>query len=372
VGLDRPFADACDRHPQCGETLIARRFWITPRMAAPRWPVPNIATTTALAGWIGLTPAHLDWFADCQGREARTPAGPMRHYLYRWVQGRRGKRLLEVPKPRLKAIQRKILHELLDHVPAHEAAHGYRRGRSVVSYAAPHAGRRIVLRIDLREFFPSVRGARVRALFLTLGYPLEVARHLAGLCTNVVPDDVWPVGSPSPGPDKRPWFRSPHLPQGAPTSPAVANLCAHRLDRRLAGLAAKLGASYTRYADDLAFSGGEELERRARAFHVAVCRIALEEGFAVNTRKTRFMRRAARQHLAGVVVNEKVNCRRTDYDRLKATLTNCARHGPADQNREGHADFKAHLAGQIAHLARLSPARAAKLRALFDRVEWPA
>lgn len=366
LAADDAFQIACARHLRRGEELLGRLFWQTPRMAARRWPVPEFATTAALAEWLGLSPAQLDWFADCRGLEARTPEGPLRHYVYRWVEGRRGKRrLLEVPKARLKALQRKLLHELLDLVPPHDAAHGYRRGRCVVSYAEPHVGQLIVLRLDLRDFFPSVGSPRVRALFRTMGYPDEVAHSLAGLCTNLTPPEVWPAGAPRPG-----WARQRHLPQGAPTSPAVANLCAWRLDRRLLGLAAKLGARYTRYADDLAFSGGRELEGRARAFHVAVCRIALEEGFEVNTRKTRFLRRARRQRLAGVVVNDKVNCARDEYDRLKATLTNCVRHGPAGQNRAGVADFRAHLAGRIAQLGRLNARRGAKLRELFARVAW--
>jgi hypothetical protein len=165
-------------------------------------------------------------------------------------------------------------------------------------------------------------------------------------------------------------FGDPHLPQGAASSPALANLCAYRLDCRLAALARSAGAAYTRYADDLAFSGGPELERCARRFHVHVCRIALEEGFEVHTRKTRFMRQGVRQQLAGVVVNSRPNLRRADYDRLKAILHNCVRHGPQSQNRDGHSDFRAHLAGRVAYWRWLNPERGARLRALFDRVAW--
>jgi hypothetical protein len=335
--------------------------------------VPALATQAALAEWLGLDPPQLDWFADCQGREARVPAGPLRHYRYRWLSKPSGKlRLLEMPKQRLKAIQRRLLHEVLDHIPPHEAAHGYRRGRSVATYAAPHAGRGIVLRFDLREFFPSVTASRVHALYRTAGYPAEVARLLTGLCTNVVPPDVEPEGTAN-RPDAwaaRRRYRSPHLPQGAPTSPALANLCAYRLDCRLDALARSLGARYTRYADDLAFSGGTELERGARRFQVLVCRVALEEGFEVHTRKSRFMRGGVRQQLAGVVVNAHPNVPREEYDRLKATLCNCARHGPASQNRSGHADFRSYLLGRIAYVTLLNPDRGRRLRSLFDRIDW--
>jgi hypothetical protein len=88
-----------------------------------------------------------------------------------------------------------------------------------------------------------------------------------------------------------------------------------------------VGACYTRYADDLAFSGAGALERCDRRFHVYVCRIALEEGFEIHTRKTRFMRQGVCRQLAGIVLNVHPNVRRREYERLKALLYNCARHG---------------------------------------------
>jgi hypothetical protein len=344
-------------------------------VAAHSWQVPALATTAELAEWLEVKVNELDWFADRQGRGRAAPAGPLRHYTYRWLaRPSRRFRLLEMPKRRLKALQRHVLHGLLDRIPPHEAAHGYRRGRSLLSYAAPHSGRRLVLRLDLRDFFPSIPAARVHALFRTAGYPAEVAALLTGLCTSAVPWDVLRA-YPAPAEEPATWrglrlLLGPHLPQGAPTSPALANLCAYRLDRRLAALARKAGAQYTRYADDLAFSGGPELERSARRFQVAVCRVALEEGFEVNTRKTRFMRRAVRQQLAGVVVNERPNLARAAYDRLKATLHNCLRHGPASQDRDGHPDFRAHLAGRVAHAAWLNPQRGRRLEELFARIAW--
>jgi RNA-directed DNA polymerase len=381
IGADAGFRKAwprCCRHLQF---LPRQIFWATLAMAPAAgppasWPVPALATAAALADWLGLTPTELDWFADCHGHEAAVRPGPLRHYTYRWLGGAAGKRrLLEVPKERLKAIQRRLLHDLLERIPPHPAAHGYRRGHSIVTYAAPHCGHPVVLCFDLRHFFPSVTASRVHALFRTAGYPVEVARLLTGLATNVVPDEVWrdvPRAEPTPAAwEERQRYRAPHLPQGAPTSPALANLCAYRLDCRLHGLARSLGAVYTRYADDLAFSGAEELERRARRFQVHVCRIALEEGFEVHTRKSRFMRQGVRQQLVGVVVNAHPNLRRDEYDRLKATLHNCVRFGPASQNRAGHADFRAHLLGRVAHLTMLNAARGRRLQALLERIQWP-
>ncbi len=143
-----------------------RRRLVKHRFVPSPWPVPALGTAAALADWLGLTPRELDWFADVRSRSASAPAGPLRHYLYQWQRKRSGTlRLLEVPKPRLKQLQRQLLHELVDLIPPHAAAHGFRRGHSLRSYVEPHVGQRIVLRFDLCDFFASVRASRVHALF---------------------------------------------------------------------------------------------------------------------------------------------------------------------------------------------------------------
>jgi hypothetical protein len=215
----------------------------------------------------------------------------------------------------------------------------------------------------------------VQAIFRTFGYPEHVADMLGALCTTSTPPHIWR----NCGIDcnqaqlqiARTLYRPSHLPQGAPTSPAIANLCSWRLDRRLAGLARAAGANYTRYADDLAFSGDEAFARHAARFAIHVAAIALEEGFPVHHRKTRLMRPGVRQHLAGIIINQHSNIPRRDFDQLKAILTNCIRTGPDAQNRAGHPDFRAHLGGRIAFVESIHAARGQRLRALFQRVPWP-
>jgi RNA-directed DNA polymerase len=170
--------------------------------------------------------------------------------------------------------------------------------------------------------------------------------------------------------EARAMYARPHLPQGAPTSPAIANMCLYRADCRLFGLAESAGARYTRYADDLAFSGGEQFDRHVKRFAAHVAAILHEEGFAVHHRKTRIMRQGVRQHLAGVVANQRLNIRRADFDRLKAILTNCALHGPASQNRGEHRDFRAHLEGRVSYVESINPAKGKRLRAILRRIEW--
>jgi hypothetical protein len=147
-------------------------------------------------------------------------------------------------------------------------------------------------------------------------------------------------------------------------------LCAFNFDVRVQALAEKFGLRYTRYADDLTFSGGEELARRSHALEARVGAIALNEGFRINHRKTRVMRAASRQRVTGIVVNVTPNIPRENYDRLKAMLHNCLQYGADTQCNSGLREFRNHVAGHIAHLAAINPSRAARLRDMFDRVQW--
>jgi hypothetical protein len=127
---------------------------------------------------------------------------------------------------------------------------------------------------------------------------------------------------------------------------------------------------YSRYADDLAFSGDEQFERSVHRFSIHVADILHEEGFAVHHRKTRVMRQSVRQQLTGLIANERVNIRRSDFDRLKAILTNCIRLGPESQNRDSHPHFRQHLEGRVAFIVSINPAKGKRLSTLLDQVSW--
>jgi hypothetical protein len=350
-----------------------------PARAARRWQIPAIESVGVLAEWLQVTPSELEWFADLKRMIARRGidgcTGALSHYNYRILAKEGGAiRLIEAPKSRLKQIQKQILKEILEKIPVHPAAHGFRHGRSIRTFAAPHVGQRVVLRMDLRDFFPSISAPRVQAMFRTAGYPEPVANLLGGLCTNAAPRAMWTAKGNALDAmhmaEARQLYAWPHLPQGAPTSPALANICAHRVDCRLTGLAEACGAVYTRYADDLAFSGGEGFERGVERFANHAAAILMEERFAVHHRKTRIMRQGVRQYLAGIVVNDRLNVIRKDFDLLKAMLTNCVRYGAESQNRDGRADFRSHLAGRVSFVEMIHAQRGAKLRGLFEQIRW--
>ncbi len=368
--------------PPAPVTLLGQVPW--PRLtgrAAPRrqprpeWPVRALGSTAELAEALELSGGQLAWLADVRSMERTVADERLRNYRYAAIPRRSGvPRLIEAPKLRLKEVQRWILREILEHVPVHEAALGFVRGRSVIDHARRHSGRPIVLRLDLAEFFASVSAGRVFGLFQTLGYVDDVAHALTGLCTNAVPPHVWNVVRAAGSAPTGAMFRlgrslaTPHLPQGAPTSPALANLAAFRLDRRLAGLAASEGLTYSRYADDLTFSGAR-LRRGWAGLEAVVAEIARSHGFSLNHDKSVMRTRAARQQVCGIVVNATPNVSRTEYDRLKAMLHNAARHGPAGQGLTGQ---RAHLEGRVAWVASLNPARGEKLRRRLETIDWTA
>jgi hypothetical protein len=342
------------------------------------WPIAELDSVDALAERLELSPGHLVWLADVRGLECTVADEKLRNYRYRTLARPAGlPRVIEAPKARLKEIQRWVLHEILDHVPAHDAAHGFIAGRSAVSHARLHTRQAAVLRLDLKDFFASIAAGRVYGIFRTLGYAPSVAHVLTGITSNAIPQVVWASVPRTADPrlvQSRFWLgrqlATPHLPQGAPTSPALANLAAFRLDRRLDGLAAASGCRYSRYADDLTFSGSARLQRRRDHFLELAASIAREEGFALHPGKSVLRGTGTRQSVCGIVVNVHPNVARLEYDRLKAILHNAARHGPASQNRANVADFEAQLRGRISWVDSLNPTRGEKLRRRFEEIDW--
>lgn len=335
-------------------------------------PLAVLNTVGDLLEWLGLRPEELDWFRAAW----RTDASPERaaklsHYHYEWIRKPSGGlRLLEAPKRRLKEIQRKIHDEILRHAAVHDAAHAYRAGRSMGTGLAPHVGQEVVWHLDLCSFFWSIGSGRVRRLFRGLGYPENVAEALTGLCTTRCPEPV--LASTTLPELERQQLRGKHLPQGAPTSPALSNLCVHRLDCRLSALARRWGAVYTRYADDLVFSGDARFRRGLPRFRTVVLGILIDEGFQIRRRKTRVLRSGEQQRVGGLVLNEKLSVPKQEYDALRATLHNCCRRGPGLENRAGHPNFREHLLGRIGWIETFSPERGRKLRELFASITWPA
>jgi len=223
-------------------------------------------------------------------------ATPVRYEEFTIPKRSGGRRTILAPCPQLKQLQRRILRRLLGRLRAHPAATGFERGRSIVTNAAPHVGAAVVVRMDIHDFFPSTATHRVRAYLTGIGWSSEAVYLLLRWTTC-----------------------DGGLPQGAPTSPRLSNLVNYLMDARLAGLAARLGAVYTRYADDITFSFGAD-DRCAAAVAVrATKRIVDDYGYRLHLKqKLSVRRRHQSQRVTGLIVNERVALPRESRRRLRA------------------------------------------------------
>jgi len=347
---------------------------VSGRMGARRWPVPEVDDLAGLATLLELPLDQLTWATDVRGLQRRTPPGPLHLYRHRWV-ARPGAvpRLLESPTPLLRAVLRRVLDRILCWVPLHPAAHGFVRGRSALTNAQLHLGTEAVVSLDLQTFFASITAARVNGLVTAMGYSEAVAWTLTGLCSHQTPVHVlarMPPGGDSAARHRlRAELRDRHLPQGAPTSPALANLAAFGLDRRLAGYAAAAGLIYSRYADDLTFSGPHLAASRLIR---AVTEIVRDEGFVINSRKTRTRFPSQRRTVTGLVVSgDRLGVPRAYHDRLRAVLHDAAINGPEAANRSGLPYFRAHLEGRVGWVESVNAERGRRLRAQLNAITWP-
>lgn len=323
--------------------------------------VPQIATNAELRELLGIkSQAQLGYLLLATDADD----GPYARFSIPKRDG--SDRQICAPKTALRLTQRNILDRILGEVPVHVAAHGFVPGRSTVTNAAPHQKAELIIKFDLSDFFPTISFFRAAGLFASLGYVIEradggnltsaddddhrVGATLARLCTYSQSVLDWSSG---------------FTPQGAPTSPVISNLICRRLDARLTGLAASSQGTYTRYADDLTFSFTDDSSVRVGRFRWWVDQICQQEGFFVNQRKFRVLRRSQRQSVTGIVVNDCLRVPRDQRRRFRAILHNCQRHGVESQTR-GRDDFRNWLRGFASYIHMVHPEEG---RALLSDVD---
>jgi len=268
-----------------------------------------------------------------------------------------GTRQISAPMPRLKRAQEWVLRNILDKVPVHDAAHGFRKGRSIVSNAVPHAGADVVVNLDLRDFFPTITYRRIRGVFRKLGYSEQVATIFALICSEPRVETVQLDG--------RTWYVAKgerFLPQGAPTSPAITNLLCRRLDARLAHVAKQLGFRYTRYADDLTFSASGESAANVGKVLRRVRYVVEKEDLRVHPDKTRVWRKGRRQEVTGLVVNKKVSVSRQLLRRFRATVFQIERDGPEGKRWGSSRNVLRSLFGFANFVVMVDPTKGRPLR----------
>ncbi|MFX1237404.1 MAG: reverse transcriptase family protein [Promethearchaeota archaeon] len=230
-----------------------------------------------------------------------------------------GTRSIAAPKSMLKSVQRKILDDILSKFPNSDHAHGFLKGRSIVSGARVHIKQpTLVINMDVEDFFPTITFERIRGMFKSAGYSGNIASLLAMLCTYCERVLIEVRGT-----TKYVAISRRILPQGSPASPMITNIICRKLDKRLHGLASKFGFVYTRYADDMSFSINEITDVNEGRFCGLVSKIVKEEGFEINKDKTRFLRKNNRQSVTGVVINNsQIGVSRAWIRRFRAAIFN--------------------------------------------------
>jgi RNA-directed DNA polymerase len=287
--------------------------------------LPPLVSMRAMGVMLGVNPKLITAMARFPNRNYRVFMMPKKSG---------GDRMICAPRVFLKTIQRYVLRSILETqlLPAH--VNGFVTGRGIVTNGQMHRAAPYLLNVDIKDFFGSVGEQAVRALFTDLGFGAHVAKTLAGLCTY-----------------------QDSLPQGAPTSPYLANLAFAPADQHILHLCTKLGLTYSRYADDLTFSGHQKIPRSFLSQLEAILKIY---GFTLNPQKTRFSGPGQARYVTGLVVNEKVHPNREERRRLRAMFhhakTDPTQYSERSSELLGWASFvnsyNAELGGRYLTIAR--------------------
>jgi retron-type reverse transcriptase len=329
-----------------------------------RWSLPAMNNASELAAAMGITLPELR-FLSFERRVSR-----ISHYR-RFAMPKKtgGERIISAPMPRVKRLQYWVLDNILAKVPLHPAAHGFIPGRSIVSNAQPHVGKAVVVNLDLKNFFPSISLPRIKGVFRELGYSEQLATTLGLVCTETPVEEV--------SVDGEKFFVATGeraLPQGAPSSPALTNILCRRLDARVQSCAAKLGFTYTRYADDLTFSGDAAARKLAGKLLWRVKQIIADEGFTPHPDKQHVMSDGHCQSVTGIVVNKKLSLDRDTLRRFRATLFQVEKDGPAGKQWNGNENVIDALEGYAQFIKMVDAAKGAPLlqQVRAARAKWIA
>lgn len=222
-------------------------------------------------------------------------------------------RTLHAVSGELKLLQRKALDALQAQYKPSRYSHGFTPSKSIISNAEYHRRKKLVLKVDLEDFFPSINFGRVQGLFSSppFNFGKEAAMTMAQMSCL---DDVQGT-----------------LPQGGVLSPYIANMLCRRLDKKLAKLATENRCRFTRYADDITFSTNDVVKLPVKNLLKSIYSIIKSEHFVVNKKKTKLLTQRDRQVITGIIVNDGLNVNRKYVRNLRATIHNCEKSGVRSQ-----------------------------------------
>ena len=252
-------------------------------------------------------------------------------------------REINAPSKKLKVIQRWMLDNILYKLNSGNYAYGFIPGKTIYSNAKLHVKQDLVLGIDIKDFFPSINFSSVYYVYKSSGYTKKIAWTFADLCTY-----HW------------------KLPQGAPTSPMLANLVTLKLDNKIGKYCKRRSFNYSRYADDITISGSSNIPMHKDK----IIEIIEENGFIVNNQKTRMFSRGSKQKVTGLIVNDKVSIGRKKKKNLKAIVHNILKNGPVAENRYDDPFFRERIFGHLGHAKAVESEFATPLIESLKMIDW--
>lgn len=264
------------------------------------------------------------------------------------IAGKHKEREITAPSREIKRRQQWILEEILEKQKVSENCHGFVKKRSILTNAYMHVGHRNILNFDIKDFFPSISQAMVTTQFQQMGYSESAAKALASVCCY-----------------------EEKLPQGAPTSPYMSNLILKNMDFELERFCRQKEITYTRYADDMSFSGNKEILQYSEHLRSIIERYH----FRINEKKTCYYQDPYRKIVTGLVVKEKEVCIPKKFKRkLRQEIYYCRQFGVQRHlENTGNGErvgFKEYMYGKAYFVAMVEPETGEKYLKELDQIEW--
>ncbi|MDT0642833.1 reverse transcriptase family protein [Zunongwangia sp. F363] len=306
------------------------------------------------------------------------PYKSFRYNYFKLKKRNGGYREIMSPSKDLKFIQKWILINILEKHHLTDSCTGFRKGISIKDNAKPHENSEVVLKVDLLRFFDTITEKRVFTAFADIGYRKNLAVSLAKITTAQHKKQYWKsmpraelkvIGYEA---ENAPSV----LPQGAPTSPALANILANTMDYRFEKLSEKLGFKYSRYADDLTFS--IRGDQRLPSLRI-IKQIIEEEKFVVNEKKIQYLRRGSKQYVTGLTTTNGINVSKKYRKKIGSHIYYCRQFGVKDhlkriagkdQNPQGVLPFHDWLYGHICFISSVNRHAGDKLLEGFSKIDW--
>jgi len=250
----------------------------------------------------------------------------------------------------MRVAQFRILNQILEQFAIPEYIYAFEKGRSIPVMAERHVGKALVISLDIKDYFPSIKQRMLEQIFDGVGMAKEPSRTLSELCT---------VGA--------------QVPQGALTSPKISNIVTSlTFGPDVKAYCDQKGLELTIYADDITMSSSTVLSNEVITEIIeTVTRFVSEYGFRINRRKTKIMRKAQRQWVCGAVVNQKVNLLKRERQRLRAIVHNCEKNGisaEASKNNLSESEFISQIMGKLNWFAQLNQEQGTPMKNTFHEL----